>query len=315
MNKFRLNSLANQYLDTPNSTVRITILFVIALTSFIISIPFFIIIFRYFPNLTMNVGIILRIDMILSFLLVYIPVFTILRFFGKKIIIGFVASFILIMATLQVLNLYSFSQFRDSYFEIINYVETTPIKLPYFNESKMTIRNADDFIKAIDFENPELRTFAVTAATNYFKEDNNYTKYGNIIRYFSVFKTINKWDYVSDPRGFDYFAMASESAKLLAGDCDDHAILMAASIKAIGGEVRLVHTKNHIYPEVKVGKLTDMTQIYKLIKQNLFYKESIGNQIFYRIDAEKNIWMNFDYTGHYPGSKYLDNTIIGILNL
>ena len=94
----------------------------------------------------------------------------------------------------------------------------------------MTIRNAEKINEAIDYQNPALRQFAVKSAVNYFNDKELYRKYGNVIRYFSIFKTINQWNYISDPQGLDYFAKASESAQLLAGDCDDHAILMAASI-------------------------------------------------------------------------------------
>ena len=41
---------------------------------------------------------------------------------------------------------------------------------------------------------------------------------------------------------------ATESLLYFSGDCDDHSILMAASVKAIGGTPRLIHTKGHIYP-------------------------------------------------------------------
>lgn len=315
VNKINNRPFANYYLKSSSNGVKILILFLIGLIALFITAPIFIIVYRFFPDLTINLGTIIRIDLILSFLIVYVPIFTILRFFGRKLILGFVTSFIIIMTVLQVFNIYSFNQIKDSYLELINYVDTNPIAVPFLPENKMTIRNADAIKQAIDFQEPSVRDFAVEASLRYFNDTNNYAKYGNVIRYFSIFKVINHWNYVPDPKGFDYFAKASESIKLLAGDCDDHAILMAAAIKAIGGEARLVHTKGHLYPEVKIGRLSDITKIYNLIKRQLFYKESMGNQIYYRVDSEKNIWLNFDYTGKYPGAKYLDNKIIGILNL
>lgn len=40
--------------------------------------------------------------------------------------------------------------------------------------------------------------------------------------------------------------------------CYDHSILMAASVRAIGGTPRLIHTKGHIYPEILIGSQTDL---------------------------------------------------------
>ena len=288
---------------------------IIIFLSGLITAPLFIIFYRYFPNMIIDIGIVLRLDMILCFLIIFTLIFTALRFFKRKFIYGFIGSFLVILAFLQLFNIYSFQQMKQSYLDLIYYVEDNPIKLPFLSESQMTIRNAAQIKAAVDFDNPELRNFAVAASTKYFNKDHYYSKYGNIIRYFSVFKVINQWDYVPDPRGLDFFSPASESIKLMAGDCDDHAILMAAAIKAIGGSVRLIHTKNHLYPEVNVGKKEDLQKIYYLVKRLLFYKESMGNKLFYHIDKEGNIWLNFDYTGSYPGARFMDQQIIGILNL
>jgi hypothetical protein len=78
-----------------------------------------------------------------------------------------------------------------------------------------------------------------------------YSDYRTLIQCFAVFKEINsRWNYVSDPKDGDYIATASESLSYFSGDCDDHSILMAASVRAIGGTPRLIHTKGHIYPEI-----------------------------------------------------------------
>jgi transglutaminase-like putative cysteine protease len=62
--------------------------------------------------------------------------------------------------------------------------------------------------------------------------------------------------------------------ELFSGDCDDHSILMAASVRAIGGTPRLIHTKGHIYPEILIGTLNDLETVNYLIKNVLFEKES-----------------------------------------
>ena len=75
--------------------------------------------------------------------------------------------------------------------------------------------------------------------------------------------------------------MHSESLQHFSGDCDDHAILMAACIRAIGGTPRLIHTGGHIYPEMLIGNKADLELAILLIKDNLFVKESEGKQIHY----------------------------------
>jgi hypothetical protein len=49
---------------------------------------------------------------------------------------------------------------------------------------------------------------------------------------------------------------------------------MAASVRAIGGTPRLIHTKGHIYPEILIGTLNDLETVNYLIKNVLFEKES-----------------------------------------
>ncbi len=50
---------------------------------------------------------------------------------------------------------------------------------------------------------------------------------------------INYWvanniSYVSDPKGYEYFASASETLKVKAGDCDDFSILLASMYESVG---------------------------------------------------------------------------------
>jgi transglutaminase-like putative cysteine protease len=90
-----------------------------------------------------------------------------------------------------------------------------------------------------------------------------YSDYRTLIQCFAVFKEINsRWNYVSDPKDGDYIATASESLSYFSGDCDDHSILMAASVRAIGGTPRLIHTKGHIYPEILIGTLNDLETVF-----------------------------------------------------
>ncbi len=166
----------------------------------------------------------------------------------------------------------------------------------------------------MDYNTATVRTFAVGATNQFFKEaqQKNFD-YRNTIRCFAVFKEINSnWNYVDDPKGREYFAKASESVKLFAGDCDDHSILMAASIKAIGGRPRLVYTTAHIYPELFIGNKNDLERINYLIKEQLFPQESKGHDLHYHEDKD-GIWLNLDYTQHYPGGNFLAEPVLGVL--
>jgi hypothetical protein len=180
--------------------------------------------------------------------------------------------------------------------------------LPFPNKSKI--------INAIEYQNPKIRNFAIMATSKYFKDVRGYSDYRTIIQCFAVFKEINRrWNYVSDPKEGDYIATASESLLYFSGDCDDHSILMAASVKAIGGTPRLIHTKGHIYPEILIGSNIDLEKVNYLIKNVLFVNESNEKQLHYHIDERGQVWLNLDYTATYPGGPFLSEEILGALTL
>ena len=130
----------------------------------------------------------------------------------------------------------------------------------------LLMRNKTKIINAIEYENSKIRNFAVMATTKHFKNIKGYSDYRTVIQCFAVFKEINsRWNYVSDPKAHDYIATATESLLYFSGDCDDHSILMAASIRAIGGTPRLIHTKGHIYPEILIGSQADLEKVNFLI--------------------------------------------------
>ena len=129
-----------------------------------------------------------------------------------------------------------------------------------------------------------------------FKAYQSVTPSLRVLHAMSIFKEVrNRWNYVYDPKGEDYYASASEtlsqleSDDLLKGDCDDYSIMIAALIKATGGETQLVRTviKNtdgtltgHLYPEVKIGAQKDLESIAYLIK-NKFFPERIKRQSYF----------------------------------
>lgn len=180
--------------------------------------------------------------------------------------------------------------------------------LPFPNKSKI--------LNAIDYKNPKVRNYAVMATAENFRDVKGYNEYRNIIQCFGVFKKVKEnWNYVDDPKGQEYIAAASETVHHLSGDCDDHAIFMAACIRAVGGTPRLIHTGGHIYPEMLIGTKKDLEAINYLIKEVLFVRESKGKEIHYHIDERGQIWLNLDYTARYPGGPFMSEEILGALTL
>lgn len=167
-------------------------------------------------------------------------------------------------------------------------------------------------MEAIDFKDPLVRDFAVSAANEFFRpEQKRHNDYERVlIQSLAVFKKINNnWNYVSDPDNDEYFAKASESVKLMAGDCDDYSVLMAAAIKSIGGKVRLTFIKGHIYPELLIGSASQLDRMMPLIAEKLFKKE-IDSPLHYYTDKQGNAWINLDYTANYPGGEYMGTDVV-----
>lgn len=178
--------------------------------------------------------------------------------------------------------------------------------LPFPNKSKI--------IDAVEFDNPEVRNFALKATATHFRDVKRYQKERRMVQCFAVFKEIrNKWNYVDDPKGQEYIAHASESLQHFSGDCDDHAILMAACIRAVGGTPRIIHTGGHLYPEMLVGDKADLETANYLIKELLFVNESRGREVHYHIDERDQVWLNLDYTATYPGGPFMSEEILGAL--
>lgn len=118
----------------------------------------------------------------------------------------------------------------------------------------------------------------------------------------------NTWSYVNDPRGIEYVASASDSSKLLAGDCDDFAVLMASMIEAIGGSSRIVAAQNeqggHMYAEVYLAP--DKIRAEKLIADitKLDQKRSnVAKEFYWRTDSS-GCWLNLDWSAEHPGGPY-----------
>ncbi|HEV8285650.1 MAG TPA: hypothetical protein VGQ09_15155 [Chitinophagaceae bacterium] len=280
----------------------------IGLLSFLLAIPLFILAYHRLPDLDWPY----HTDKILIFSLIAILLLLMVRSFKYVIITGVIA----IVGWLwygTVAGQYGFREFyQDGKAMIYGMQNNSNEKGVVFTGSR-ALSTDREIVKAIEYKNPVVRDFAVGATNEYFADEQQgeRMRYRILIQCVAVFKKINEnWNYVSDPQDDEYIAKASESVKLLAGDCDDHSILMSAAIKAIGGTTRLVYTHGHIYPELLIGSKKDLDHMDKLIHTKLFAKESNHKTIHYHKDEDGKIWLNLDYTAGYPGGKFMGKDVI-----
>ena len=279
----------------------------------LIVIPLFIIIYKFIPSIKFVIAdkYVILLDQVLTFIVIFFLIRLLVKLL-KKFVAGIVIMIIVYLTFNLFLHKYSFSDIYKDYKSLVIYLKEEPIKVPFVPESA-SFRNGIKIRAAIQAENPVVRNFAVVLSLKHFNDPNLYRRYGKVIRYFSIFKDINqRWQYVYDPINSDYYASARESIMHLSGDCDDHSIVMASCIMAVGGEARIVRTVGHLYPEVKICHKQDLVK-YNLLIRQLF--ETEGKDIFFHEDEDGYIWLNFDYTDRYPGGKFMNQKIIGILNL
>lgn len=288
---------------------------VILVLNILITIPIFIILHQNLeqPNWQFPA------DRILLFLIILL-FFQFLLSLLKTILVLCIFTYLIVLLFGTFLGNYSFYRVFDDYRSMMYTLGENPYPQDIIVSKLLPFPNKSKVIRAIDYSNPKVRNFALLATTKHFKDINKkvkgYQNYRTIIQCFAVFKEIkSSWNYVNDPYGNNYIAFASESLLHFSGDCDDHAILMAAGVKAVGGTPRLIHTDAHIYPEILIGTKRDLQNINFLIKKVLFTNEIKGNILHYHIDERNQIWLNLDYTANYPGGKFMSEEILGELTL
>ena len=283
----------------------------IIILSILITIPLFIIAHQNIVNLKLY----WHLDRIFLFLLIAFLFYSILIRLRRIVLIS-TAVFVLFLLYGTIFGNYGFKTVIEEYQSVVYAMVDDPFPQDIIIDKLLPFPNKSKILNAIDFENPKVRNFALMATTKYFKDIKGYQDYRTTIQCFAVFKEINtNWNYVSDPKNDEYIAAASESVTYLSGDCDDHSILMAACIRSIGGTPRLIHTDGHIYPEILIGRKSQLEAINYLIKKILFEAESKKKSINYHIDERGQIWMNLDYTAKYPGGPFMYEEILGALTL
>ena len=286
-------------------------LIIIFALTILISIPIFII--AHHNLITLNWA--FHIDRIVLFLILLFTIQFILRILRQVTLLSVIIYFIMLVYG-SISDKYGFENVYEDYRYMIYSMNEDPYPQNIVISKLLPFPNKSKIVDAIEFQNPKIRDFAIMSINKNFKHSKGYYDYFTIIQSFAVFKEINsRWNYVSDPKGLDYIAPATESLKYLSGDCDDHSVFMAACIKSIGGTIRLIHTKGHIYPELFIGNKIDLEKINYAIKKDIFPLESNKKAIHYHIDERGNIWLNLDYTAKYPGGPFMHEEILGALTL
>lgn len=256
-----------------------------------------------------------HLDRILLFIFILAIIQLLLRALRRVTLISVILYFILLLfGTLS--GKYGFKSVFEDYRSMVYTMSEDPYPQDIIISKLLPFPNKSKILDAIEYQNPRIRNFAIMATSKHFRDVKGYYEIHTIIQSFAVFKEINsRWNYVSDPKGRDYIAKATESLQYLSGDCDDHSVFMAACIKSIGGTTRLIHTKGHIYPELYIGTQKDLEQINYAIKKVLFPAESKNQTLNYHIDERGDVWLNLDYTAKYPGGPFMNEEILGALTL
>ncbi len=294
------------------STVQSTLLF--ALVSLLISCPIFIIFFPYLPVWKLGS---FRFDHILLFLGIFTFIFYIVKQLRLLLYIILGAGLIVLTYT-SISGKYNFTDLKNDYNIFISYLSTGKVKVEFL-EGGRSNQNKEKLQKAIDYKNEKVISYSRKIATANFSD--SYHLYPRkYVQAFSVFKEIReKWEYVHDPRFHEYYQKASITIDQVKddghykGDCDDYSIFMAAMLKAIGCDVRLVTTQSfnetrqemvgHIFPEVLVGPVEDFDKLDNLLRKHLFPRYLVYDKLSF-VEEDGNIWLNFDYNDQYPGGKY-----------
>lgn len=282
---------------------------IIFLLNILIAIPVFIILHQNLVDPEWP----FHIDRILIFITLLAAIQLVLRLL-KTVLIVCIALYILVLVFGSVFGKYGFNAVYEDYRAMIYTMADDPNPQDIIISKLLPFPNKSLIIAAVDYGNPAVRNFAAMATTKYFKNVKGSGNKRRMIQCFAVFKEIrNRWNYLDDPKGREYIAGAEESLQHFSGDCDDHAILMAACIRAIGGTPRIIHTGGHLYPEMLVGTKADLETANYLIKEELFIEESRGKEIHYHVDERGQIWLNLDYTANFPGGPFMSEEILGAL--
>ncbi|MDQ3034260.1 MAG: FHA domain-containing protein [Myxococcota bacterium] len=161
----------------------------------------------------------------------------------------------------------------------------------------------DRIVEAIDPSSPTTRNLSARVAS---REQGTF-HVGQVAAIWAHVR--GEWSYVNDPRGNEYFAVASETIdNEMVGDCDDFAILLVSMTEAIGGDARVVMSDGerggHAYAEVCIPGdpervVADLRAHYRRQRPRRTIR-----QVQYRTDATCGVWLNLDWNADVPGGPY-----------
>lgn len=288
---------------------------VIYLVALLASLPLFIIIYPFVPEWVVPIGNGVKLDHVVTFILVLGAVLVLVDRFQIVVYAVLITGMLSITVT-TLLGTWGFGDAYRGYADMLDTLRATTELVPMAADRNRPFRDADQLRRLVVGNDPAVRKEAVRMATANFGDVPVAADEFTLVQSFSIFKEVNRsWKYVSDVRGAEYFAPPAESIELMAGDCDDHAVLMAALIKSIGGEIRLVRTDGHVYPELRVGTDKHLERAAFLIRKVLFVREVGEAPLYHHTDADGVHWINMDYTRNYPGGELMHERIIGIMEV
>ena len=169
----------------------------------------------------------------------------------------------------------------------------------------------------VDSSDIEVRKIAANAAKTYPGKYNIY----QVCALFDYTK--ENIQYISDPRGRDYWAPPNETLNICAGDCDDYSILLSSLIESIGGTTRIYLTDTHAFMAVYIGN--DSKNIEKIVEAISKYYGPVP--VHYTTDKYGS-WLMLDptsslYVGDLPGGTaptsdgwtYIDTTTVTAIDI
>jgi len=292
-----------------------TTVLLLGVVSAILSMPLFILLYKYFPVLEIGN---LRLDHIILFLAIFFATYYLLKKM-RMVVYGILVTGLVVLTITNFSNVYTLENLYHDYSQLLYDLSENSLRQK-FQSNETFFKKEKELREAIDYKDPSVRNYSTSIAVKNFQRDAHLSKNRKWVQFFSIYKEIySNWIYVFDPVDEDYYSSASNTIKqlkddgLFKGDCDDYSIMMAAAIKSIGGEVKLVRTSlvqngktiGHMYPEVKIGNEKDLEMVVYLLKNVFFVEESKGKSVFYYEDSKGFIWLNFDYNDNYPGGKYM----------
>ncbi|MCC6541658.1 MAG: hypothetical protein IT225_05520 [Flavobacteriales bacterium] len=298
-----------------NAGDRMAHVVIVYLVAVLLTLPLYIIIYPFVPKLVLPIGEGIRVEHFITFACTLIAFIVLVRKFQTLVYIGLMVGLVAVTLT-SIGGRYDFGDLYRDYAELLGSLRETASNAPLAARKLAPFHDADRLKAILRDSDGAVRKEAVRMATANFTDLKVAEDEFTMVQAFSIFKEINsKWRYVSDVKGGEYFATPAESLELMAGDCDDHALLMAACITAVGGQVRLVRTEGHVYPELLIGSAQRMERAGYLIRKLLFTKEVGDAPLYHHTDADGKHWINLDYTRRYPGGELMNERIIGILDI